>query len=69
MTDEQRSPLKLRAMARRLGVPSTWLKGEADAGRMPHLRAGSAYLFDAESVERVVRERLRQSGKEGKGNA
>ena len=37
--------LNLTRMARRAGVTIQWLKEEADAGRVPCLRAGRAYLF------------------------
>lgn len=46
-------------MARRLRVPLRWLKAEADAGRIPHVRAEKAYLFDPDSVERVLLDRAR----------
>lgn len=54
--------LSLRRMARRAQVTQAWLRGEADAGRIPHLRAGRQYLFDAETVERVLLERAREGG-------
>jgi len=44
-------------MARRLRVAVGWLRAEADAGRVPCLRAGNRYLFSAEAVERVLAER------------
>ena len=40
-------------MATRAGVPRGWLRAEAEAGRIPHLRAGERLLFRAELVERV----------------
>jgi hypothetical protein len=46
--------------ARLLSVPATWLRAEADAGRLPHLRAGSSYLFDVDTIERLLLERARQ---------
>ena len=49
--------LSLARMARRLGVTSTWLRAEADAGRVPSLRAGSRYLFAPTAVELVLAER------------
>lgn len=67
MTDESKKPLYLGAMARRLRVPTKWLRAEADAGRIPHLRAGSALLFDPEIVERIVFERLREIATPAKG--
>lgn len=53
-------PLPLSAMARRLRVPQTWLRAECEAGRLPHLKAGSSLLFDAEAVETAIRQRLRE---------
>lgn len=44
-------------MARRLRVPAKWLKAEADAGRVPHVKADTAYLFAPEAVERSLLER------------
>jgi hypothetical protein len=41
-------------MARRLQVTVAWLKSEADADRVPCLRAGTRYLFAPEAVERVL---------------
>jgi hypothetical protein len=38
-------------MARRLRVPSRWLRAEAEAGRLPCLKAGKAILFDPQAVE------------------
>jgi hypothetical protein len=43
-----------------------WLRDEAEAGRIPHLKAGKALLFDPEAVERVLVER---AGREGVVNA
>jgi hypothetical protein len=55
--------LPLPAVARRLGVPATWLRAEAEAGRLPHLRAGARILMDLELIREIVAERARQSGK------
>lgn len=65
MIDENKKPLYLGAMARRLRVPAKWLRAEAEAGRIPHLRAGNVLLFDPEAVERIVFERLRQADAKG----
>jgi hypothetical protein len=54
--------LPLGPTARRFRVPVGWLKAEAEAGRIPHLRAGKAFLFDPQMVERVLLERARQEG-------
>jgi len=62
METEKNNLLELGAMARRAGVPVRWLKGEADAGRIPHLRAERVYLFDPQVVFDLLAERAR--GKE-----
>ncbi len=49
--------LPLGPMARRLRVTTGWLRAEADAGRVPCLRAGTRYLFAPDAVERVLAER------------
>jgi hypothetical protein len=49
--------LTLARMARRLGVTQTWLRSEADAGRVPCLRDGHRYLFAVAAVETVLAER------------
>jgi hypothetical protein len=54
--------IPLGPLARRLRVPVKWLRDEALAGRVPHLKAGKAFLFDPEAVERVLLERAREGG-------
>ncbi len=54
---ENSKPFPLSAMARLLRVPVAWLRSEAEAGRVPHLKAGKQLLFDAETVQRILRER------------
>lgn len=61
MAEDDHSPLTLAEMARWLRVPQKWLRQEAEAGNIPHLRAGSRLLFDPEAVERVIRDRLREA--------
>ena len=51
-------------MARRLRVTAKWLKAEADAGRVPCLKADNTYLFDPETVELVLLERARKAGRD-----
>ena len=55
--------LTIGAMARRLHVPATWLRAEALAGRLPHLRAGQRVLFHVDTVEQILLERARTTGK------
>jgi hypothetical protein len=52
--------LPLGVTANLLSVPAAWLRAEADAGHLPHLRAGSKYLFDVDTVERLLLKRARQ---------
>lgn len=52
-----RELLPLGPMARFLGVKSAWLRGEAEAGRLPSVRAGDTFLFNPAAVERVLIER------------
>jgi hypothetical protein len=42
--------LPLNRMARRLRVTIAWLRSEADAGRVPCLKAGKQYLFAPDAV-------------------
>jgi len=44
-------------MARVLRVSVRWLRSEAEAGRIPSLRAERRFLFCREAVERVLAER------------
>ena len=52
--------IPLSRVARRLRVPVGWLRDEADAGRIPCLRAGRVYLCDPLAVETALLERARQ---------
>jgi hypothetical protein len=49
-------------MARRLGVSRKWLKAEAEAGRVPSLRADRQFLFEPSTVERALAQRAAQGG-------
>ncbi len=44
-------------MARRLRVTLRWLRGEAEAGRIPCIRAEKQLLFDSVAVERALLKR------------
>ena len=56
-------------MARRLRVPVAWLRTEAESGRVPHLKAGRAFLFVPSIVEKVLADRAsvcpERCGKDG----
>ena len=55
--------LPIGPMARRLRVPVKWLRTEAEAGRVPHVKAERVYLFDPDAVERVLIERAQHTDK------
>ena len=59
MEANQSPPIPLGAMARRLRIPAAWLRQEAEAGRIPHLKAGAVLLFDPQTVEALLRERAK----------
>lgn len=48
MSDQE--PLSLRSLSRELNIAIGWLRAEADAGRIPCLRAGRRRLFNVEAV-------------------
>ena len=48
-------------LARHLRVKSSWLRTEAEAGRLPFLHAGDTYLFDKDAVEAVLLDRAQRS--------
>ena len=55
--------LSLGRQARRLGVTKKWLQAEAEAGRVPSLKAGGRYLFDPEAVQKVLHDRAGKGGR------
>ena len=63
--------LNIGAMARRLGVKAQWLRSEAEAGGVPAVKTGDSFLFDAVTVERILRARARRGDqrKAGDGHA
>lgn len=62
--------LDLRRAAHILGVPMSWLRNEADAGRVPCLRAGRRLLFNLAAVKAALLERAAADDDDnGKGRA
>lgn len=57
--DENLMPLA--KFARQIRAPQWWLKQECDAGRLPHIKAGSSYLVNPAAV----REKLAARAAEG----
>lgn len=54
-----RKLLPINIVARRLKVPVAWLRGEAEAGRIPCLRADKQVLCDHDAVEAALLDRAR----------
>ena len=52
----------LRRAAATLGVPTAWLKREADEKRVPCLLVGRRRMFSVEAVERSLTERAKGKG-------
>jgi excisionase family DNA binding protein len=65
MADADPKLLTTPFMARRLRVPVGWLRDEADAGRIPSVKAGRVFLFSPEAVESALLERARAGGSDG----
>jgi hypothetical protein len=61
--------LPLNRAARKLGVPANWLKAEADAGRVPHLRAGAKYVFELSAAAEAIAQQIRANAPSGNGGA
>ena len=58
--DTERKLLPLNHVARRLRIPVRWLLAEAEAGRVPALKAGRIFLCDLQAVEEALLERARE---------
>lgn len=46
--------LSLYQLAGRLHLSADWLRSEAEAGRLPHLRAGKRLLFNLVAVTKTL---------------
>ena len=58
-----RDLLPLRRMAARLGVPSKWLREQAESGKVPGLQAGNRWLFVPDVAAPIVAEMATYSTK------
>jgi excisionase family DNA binding protein len=56
------SPIGIAELAARLGLPVRWIKSEAKAGRLPHMRVGRRWLFNEQTVRDCLTAR---AGREG----
>ncbi|MGE5611215.1 MAG: helix-turn-helix domain-containing protein [Bacillota bacterium] len=55
--------LSLPALAQVLNLPEAWIKTEADADRIPHLKIGKRYRFNREAVLAVLSQRAARGDK------
>ena len=56
------TPIGIAELAARLKLPIRWIKAEAKAGRLPHIRVGRRWLFNEQSVRKHLGAR---AGREG----
>lgn len=49
--------LRVQELARATRLPEAWLRREADAGRLPCIRAGRRRMFDLTAVLKSLAER------------
>jgi hypothetical protein len=57
--------IPIDSAAVRLGVPAAWLRAEAEAARVPVLRAGKRLLVDVAEVQKVLIARAATEQREG----
>lgn len=60
MTDH--SPIGVAELAARLRLPIRWVKTEAKAGRLPHVRVGRRWLFNELAVRAHLAARAAREG-------
>ena len=66
MIDQELHTLRMLAQhLRRYGLSMSWLKAEAEAGRIPCFKAGKRLLFDPEAVERALIARAGKGDNDG----
>jgi excisionase family DNA binding protein len=54
--------LTLNQLSERTGLPAAWVRREADAGRLPCIRAGRLRLFDLAAVLNALAKRQTKGG-------
>jgi hypothetical protein len=57
--------IRVAELARATRLPAAWLKREADAGRLPCIRAGRLRMFDLAAVLKALADR--QNGGANRG--
>jgi len=58
--------LRLGELARATRLPAAWLRREADAGRLPCIRAGRQRMFDLAAVLKALADRQESGVSRGK---
>lgn len=61
------TPIGIAELSRKLHLPAGWIKDEAMAGRLPHLKVGRRLIFEEQAVRtelarRAAREGVRHEG-------
>jgi excisionase family DNA binding protein len=59
--------ISIEQAAARLGLPVGWLRREAQAGRVPAIKAGRRILLDPQAVERALVERAQEAQPQAPG--
>lgn len=54
--------IRLQDVARATRLPAAWLRREADAGRLPCIRAGRRRMFDLAAVLKALAQRQTKGG-------
>lgn len=58
--------LRVEELARVTRLPAAWLKREADAGRLPCIRAGQRRMFSLAAVLKALADRQKNGVSRGK---
>lgn len=59
---ESKCFISLHELSQQLGLPVSWLRDEAKAGRIPSLKTGRRLMFRVDDVERELAERANEQG-------
>jgi hypothetical protein len=52
-------PAPLSFTARYFKVSTSWLRQQADEGKLPHVKAGDQYLFDLDIINDILLKRAK----------
>lgn len=62
MENRKENLIHIRVAARRYGLPTKWLRGQAKAGNIPALIADNQVLFDADILADWLAKQARKEG-------